>query len=487
MRKDRLDPEVLGQLQAEFTYKNPEKAFKRRLGIWVNNIPDDIETWKTEGKYISFPRGGMAKIRDVLEAYAVEFRISDRRTEGVPCLNFPKYIGPELRYYQEAGVQAALKKEHCVIRAPTASGKSLLAMALASRIKLNTLVILPTVGLFNQWVKDAKAALDVGSLGIGIIHGKKRVLRPITAAVQKSLAVRGIAQEENDFFGVIIVDECQKAAAISYAAVVDPWTARYRIGISADERRRDRKDFLTRDLLGEKAYEVKRSVLEDQGHVLDVEIRAIPTDFQAEWYGLPEEVAEGEELDPDAQEKDIDFSRLLDEMTADPKRDKLALGAALKEVTAGNQIIILTHRRDHCHKLEQTFVKNRVATGFFIGGNDFAKQFEATKLGIADKSLQVGIGTFSALGVGVNLPSVAAGVAVTPIAGNKYFFNQVRGRLSRLSDGKKKGILYVLWDRNVYPGHLRNMVSWNPTVKVLIKGKWVDARKYLGMRKRRAS
>lgn len=763
----RLDDEVLGELQADFTYKNPQKGFLRRIGKPVWNLPDNYETWKINGDYITFPRGGMAKVRSILDDKEIEYVFRDRRTEGAPCVDFPKYIGPDLRYYQEEGIQAALKKENCVIRAPTGclsgdtlvglnrggisraftirdlvarrtgnkvtgvpkpwnlsiqtrirmrasdgfirlgtvvdawesgeketfrvvtrggkeiratldhrflvfrngesrwlplrririgdrvhvdigvsnspkrreknwyqlvsgvkshpyvgrrgvepgkggwsvpkhrlvveavlnklsydefvrrlkngeveglhfldpkefhvhhidedprnnslsnlevktsldhhtehgrqggwkhvtartgldevvsigeprvemtydievmeedhnfiangfvvhnSGKSLLAIALASRIKLNTLVILPTVALFKQWVKDASEALDVGKLGVGIIHGQKRVLRPITAAVQKSLA-NALSNKEFfesliDFFGVVIVDEAQKCAASSYQQVVDPWPARYRIGVSADERRQDRKDFLTHDLLGNKVYEIKRDQLEDEGHVLDVEIRVVPTDFEAPWYGLPEEESSDlEEEVVEGNEKDLDFKRLVDEMNEDTSRTQLGIDLVLAEVEQGHQVIVLTHRREHCYAIDHDIVVRGVPTGFFIGGVDHAREFEATKVGIANNQIKVGIGTYSALGVGVNLPTVSIGIAMTPIAGNRYNFNQVRGRLCRLSDGKTQGILYVLWDKNVYPEHLRNMVSWNPNVKVFIKGEWLDARKYLGMKPRRA-
>jgi hypothetical protein len=45
-------------------------------------------------------------------------------------------------------------------------------------------------------------------------------------------------------------------------------------------------------------------------------------------------------------------------------------------------------------------------------------------------------------------------------------------------------VLYVLWDQHVYPSHLANIVAWNPTVKVYVKGKWVDARHHMKAKKK---
>lgn len=466
-----LDEEDIDELKRTFTFDNPDYTMKRLMKIpgWWNE-PKETGTWNENKTTMIFPRGCLRKVRDVLEGRNKAYRIIDARTEGSPCLKFPEYIGFDLRYYQEDAIREAMKRQNCVIRLPTGSGKSLLGLAMAQRIGLNTLVILPTVGLFDQWCQDARDSLKLGKDGLGIIHQKKRILRPITAAVQGTLASHGIDEELREFFGVVIVDECQKSAAVSYIRVVDPFPAKYRIGISADERRKDRKDYLTNGLFGSVAYEKKRKELEDEGFIVDVEIRVVPTDFEADWYGL----SRGKEDD-----KEVDFNRLLEEMTADPARNELALKFAYQEVEKGQQVILLSHRVEHCQRLERAFVKRGIPSGFFLGGDDHHAEFETTRAGIKDGSVRVGVGTYKALGVGVNLPAVGAGVATTPIGGNKFNFNQVRGRLNRKSKDKSKACMYWLWDRHVYPSHLKNVIAWNPTVKVFDRGRWVDAKAYL--------
>lgn len=468
--KSQLEEGIGDALKIAFTFDNPDYHLKRLMNIkgWWNE-PQDVGTWGEDEEDLIIPRGGLRRARDVLDDLKASYRLRDFRVEGGIVERYPEYIGHPLRYYQEEAIQAALKRENCVLRMPTGSGKSLMAIALASRVKLNTLVILPTVGLFKQWCEDARSSLKMSEDSLGIIHQKKRILRPITAAVQGTLAAHGIDEELQEFFGMVIVDECQKCAARTYMRVVGEFPARYRIGISADERRKDKKEFLTNGLFGLAAYEKKRKELEKEGFINDVEIRVVPTDFEADWYGLSQEVDD---------EKKIDFKRLLDEMTTDEDRNRLALKFALQEAQGGEQLIMLSHRREHCMELDREFVKNGIRSGYFIGG-DFEKEFEITRAGILDGSIRVGVGTYGALGVGVNLPAVAVGVATTPIGGNRFNFNQVRGRLNRLSKGKTSSRLYVLWDRFVYPSHLRNIVAWNPTVKVFDRGRWVEARHYL--------
>ncbi len=473
LRSGDFEQPVLVALKLAFTFSNPDFSMNRLLklpGWW--RTPEFVETFTEIDEYLIIPRGGLRRVRDVLEEAGVEYKLVDHRIEGGVVEHFPKYIGHELRYYQEEAIAAAFVRENCVLRLPTGSGKSVMAIALASRVKLNTLVILPTVGLFNQWCQDARESLKMRPDDLGIIHRKKRSLRPLTAAVQGTLASQGIDEEMREFFGMIIVDEVQKSAARTFMAVVEPFPARYRIGISADERRKDRKEYLTNGLFGGVAYEKKRKDLEVEGFIVDVEIRVVPTEFEAPWYGL------ANDKDKD-DERELDFKRLLDEMVSDEKRNALAMKFGLGESGNGEQVIMLSHRVNHCIELDREFVKHGVRSGFFIGGPENEKEFEKTRAGIRDKSVRVGIGTYGALGVGVNLPAVGVGIALTPIGGNRFNFNQVRGRLNRSSKGKVSARLYVLWDQHVYPSHLKNMVAWNPTVKVYSKGRWIEARHYL--------
>ncbi len=471
LSKRGLLEEDIDALKRAFTFDNPDYTMKRLMKIpgWWHE-PKETGTWFENKKTMVFPRGCLRRVRDLLEGRDVAYRLIDARTEGGACLKFPDYIGWELRYFQEEAIAEAMRLQNCVVRLPTGSGKSLMAIALSNRIGLNTLVILPTVGLFDQWCQDARDSLKLSKDGLGIIHQKKRVLRPITAAVQGTLASRGIDDEMKEYFGVVIVDECQKAAAASYVKVVDPFPAKYRIGISADERRKDRKDYLTNGLFGSVAYEKKRKELEDEGFIVDVEIRVVPTEFQADWYGLSKHKDD---------EREVDFDRLLAEMTSDEARNKLALKFAFQEADDGQQVILLSHRVEHCQRLERAFVQRGVPSGFFLGGAEHHREFEATRAGIKDGSIRVGVGTYQALGIGVNLPAVGAGVATTPIGGNKFNFNQVRGRLNRKSKDKTKACMYWLWDRHVYPSHLKNVIAWNPTVRVFENGRWVDAKAYL--------
>lgn len=362
------------------------------------------------------------------------------------------------------------------------SGKTTLAFAAIARVGLNAIVILPNKGLFKQWANRAKAELGLSSDQLGTLGGgKAKRLRPVTIAIQAtlwSMADRGELDEVLDYFGHVIFDEAQLAAARTVNETVEMFPARYRIAISADERRKDRKEFLTHDQFGDRIYEVSRREVEKGGHVVDVAMLVVPTEFRAPWYGISDTPRTSWLRKPGGDEREIDFNRLLDEMTADDARNELALRFAHREVEAGEQCIMLTGRREHARTLDRFFVERRVESGYLLGEQEAgdASEFDRTVRGLLDGSVRVGIGTYKALGVGIDLPAVAAGVAVTPIASNPQQMNQVRGRLCRPAPGKGSGRLYMLWDRWVYPRHLDTIIANNKTVRVWDGSGFADAR-----------
>ena len=457
-----LPEHVVTSLKKDCEHDNPDFAKKRAQGFATYNVPAIIRTWRMELGELTLPRGAMARVRSTLKRAGVAFKVIDARVEGAPLLRPIEYVGHEPRQYQRGAALAAIEKEQGIIRAATGSGKTTTALYLSSLIGLNTLIVLPTVKLMHQTQEVARELLDVSGDRLGIIHAGKKKLRPVTVATQQTLWSRSVDPEIREYFGAVMIDEAHHAAARTFAEVIDQFPCRFRIAFSADERRRDRKEFLVYDAFGAILHETSRSDCEDVGAVVDVEIRIVPTNFEADWY-----------------RDDPDFNKLLDAMSSNPERDKLALDAIAEELKMGELAIACTHRRDHVRVLDRGIIARGFRSGCMLGGNDATDvaEFEATRNGLREGSVQAGVGTYGALGEGIDLPAVAVGVAVTPIASNKQKFNQFRGRLCRPSQGKHQGRMYYLFDRRVFDERmLGNILAWNRTVKVKIGGQWVDAR-----------
>lgn len=471
-----LSEDLLSRLRRGCTHKNPDVAKQRAMGRFYTSLPAEICTWRNEGATLTLPSGAMARVRAAFNDAKVSFRVVDRRQEGamVVSKNALRYRGFPLRGYQVEMIEHAYAKERCVIRASTGSGKTVAAFALAAKIGLNTLVVLPNAKLLQQWLKRAKHDLGLDPNRVGIIRGAKRTLRPLTLATQQTLWSRKIDEELQDFFGAIIVDEGHHAAARTFMQTIDSFPARYRVAFTADERRKDRKEFIVYDLVGEVAHEVSREECERVGAIVDVDVRVVFTDFSFDSYRM-----------------NSDFNALLDAMTINSDRNKIALDIALDELRGGEQAILFTHRREHARDIDRALLSRGVKSGCLLGAQEAGdeQEFEEMCVRLNDGSARAGVGTYQAAGEGIDLPAVTVGVAMTPIGTNRQLFNQVRGRFCRISPetGKSEGRLYVLHDQRIFDERvLRNIVAWNRTVNVLVGEKWIPGKEFL-RRHRRAS
>lgn len=481
LRTEELTPELDTDLRAAFVHANPAHAKLKRMGYAAHKEPPAIKTWRYEGaEELTLPRGGMQRVRDVLTAHGRDWTVSDYRHDGdVELTKDIPVHRVNLRDYQAEALEAIVQRQNCIIRAPTGSGKTTTAIAIASHLQLGTLVIVWNGALMEQWVERLQSELGLAKGDIGIVRGQKTKLRPVTIAMQQTLAR---ASEEKwrdltDSFGVVICDEVQRFAASTFLKVIDRFPARYRIGVSADETRKDRKEFLIYDVFGSVAHEVKRRELEKRGQIVDVEVRIVPTDFRADWYI---EQRKNPTVNPD-------FNRLVDEMTRDGARNSVALSFATTalEQEAGT-LLVFSHRVDHCRSLDSDLASLGHRSKCMLGGAENEDEFVTAREGLKDGSVRVGVGTYQAIGTGHDIPTVTHGVVTTPIGGNRQFWGQVRGRLCRPHKDKARGVAYYLWDRHVFGLQpVKNLAAWNDDVRVLDGDQWMQAKKYIDREERR--
>ena len=191
-------------------------------------------------------------------------------------------------------IDVATRKQTCLIQAGTATGKTSVGLALIAKLKRPAIIVLWSSALVRQWLERIEKKLRISGKEIGLIQGQTRRIRPITVAMQATLFKQPLTDEENDYFGICLSDETQRAPASTYSVTYDGIRAACRIGLTADYKRKDQKDFLTRDLFGEVAINIDRERMVEEGNIVDVEIRVIRTRFNSNTWG--------------------DYTKLIDEM-----------------------------------------------------------------------------------------------------------------------------------------------------------------------------
>jgi superfamily II DNA or RNA helicase len=467
---DAVAPSVVQSIRNAFTHRNPAYHKKRAMGFYPGKESEYIHTYEEDEEgWFSVPRGGTQTLRKVFGEAGIRYRFTDRSYEGDP-IEVPTH---KLRLYpyQAEAVEACYERRNCLLRSPTGSGKTTVGINLITRVARPTIIIVWSSALAKQWIDRLVNELGLPPKSIGRVMGGKVDVQPITVAMQQTLHSRTPASLGIDrYFGLLIADEVQRFAATTFREVTEPFHAKWRIGISADETRNDGKEFLIYDVFGRVGYEIDQAPLVDSGYIHDVEVRVIPTNFRADWYATNK-----------------DFTALTDAMALDKKRNELAMQALDRAFADGSSAMVFSHRVRHCQVLDALCAEHGIKSGLMLGGVEWATTFDATGKGLREGTVQVGIGTIQAIGQGIDVPAVDRGVIVTPITGNRQQFGQVRGRICRTTKGKHSAIIYYLWDRHVYGLFaLRNLAKWSNTVTVLDdSGRLIEASEYIKLHQQR--
>jgi superfamily II DNA or RNA helicase len=483
-----LGEDELRNLIRSFEHKNPQHQKLRAMGFYPKNEPMILKTWEKDAKFLTLPRGGTDRLRAAVARVGAKVRFLDRRFGGKAIAEEDGIPDHKIKLWehQATALDALIQRESCILRSPTGSGKSSTVIGLIARLKVRTIVIVWTGGLFAQWLERCCLELGLEKDQIGSIRGAKRrwKLKPITIAMQQTLAKHGVDEDLRSTFGCVILDEMQRTPARTVTAAIDPWPARYRIGVSASEKRRDGKECISFDLFGggkeeddARVVNIKTRALEEKGIILPVEVRAIPTRFEAPWWRT------SEFMSADTGDSH-DYGRLLDEMSIDDARNDLVIRFVRQEVDDDAQMIVFTLRRAHVHELDRLVNASKIKSGMLLGGGEWAKVFAETVAKIRGNELRAAVGTVQAVGVGQDFPSVEAGILALPLGNNPHLFRQIRGRICRSAAGKRRARLYVLCDLAVFgKAQLRQLNNWNDgNVVVLRDDAWVSVRDFLERR-----
>lgn len=476
IKRNSLADEEISNLETLFSHKNPMHFKLKKMGYKAWKEPAIIRSYvhdiTDDGfEVMTFPRGGAGRLREVFGKSKRKILFRDGRTIGAKNFGSIPSHGVELWEHQEHIVDTIVERENCIVRSATGSGKTTAFLAAVSTLQLPTIIVVWESVLMQQWVDRVGSELGLYGSDVGIVGSGTYRLRPVTIAMQQSLNRMSDDRwrEINATFGVVGCDELSRFASSTFQKTVDRFTARYRVGMSADEKRKDGKEFLIYDMFGDVAADVGASELVKAGIVHDVEIRVMPTDFRADWY-----------VDQRRDDEQVpDFRRLLSEITEDDDRNKLVVSIVSRATGSDRNALVFSHRVAHCRALDSMFAGYGIRSGVVIG-EDKTTSAETIE-GLRSGTRQVGVGTYGKIGLGLDLPAVAAGVMATPCHNNRPLWRQIVGRICRTAAGKTDAVLWYLWDVNVYGTYpLYNLKRWNNRVIVWIdNSEWVDVDSYL--------
>jgi superfamily II DNA or RNA helicase len=158
----------------------------------------------------------------------------------------------ELRAYQNK----AFDNWRCagnrgVLVLPTAAGKTFIALKAIELLKVQTLIVVPTLDLIDQWKRRVRECLGVEA---GVVGGGECSVRMVTVSTYDSAYTQ--AASLGNKFMLLVFDEVHHLASPGYMQIAEMYIAPFRMGLTATYERTDQRHELLPLLIGDQVYSI---------------------------------------------------------------------------------------------------------------------------------------------------------------------------------------------------------------------------------------
>jgi len=440
-----LMPRIQNQIRSLAAFDNPVFYKNKRLGYSNYYNFSAIYMGKDVDGYVCIPRGLIDTLISLCQDAGVEYNITDRREKGRPIrVSF----NGNLREGQNLAADCMLQHDCGVLSATTAFGKTVVCSYLISQRKVNTLILLQSKDLLEQWVEELNKFLNIseelptyktksGRLKkrdsvIGILTGNKNTLTGIIdVAMVGSMYGKGNFNELLNSYGMVIMDECHHCGSTTSVEVMQKVNARYVYGVSATPKRGDNLEKIIHMLLGpiRHSYTAKeRAAAQGIGHYVYPRFTRV--------------------IDTNESKNDINGAYNL--ISENQTRCDMIIEDTKENVKLGRTPVILTRYKEQAKKLYDKLQDSADFVFLLYGDNSDKENSEIRrklKLVPDDKSIIL-IATGQKIGEGFDFPRLDTLMLAAPVsfAGR---LEQFVGRLHRDYPGKKDIVVYDYIDAHI--------------------------------------
>lgn len=427
LRITDYDNEFLDWCIANYTFTNPVYTNKYRMGKWLGDTPQYLRLYEIVGDAIILPFG---VIRRLYRQYSSAKYIS--------CFNIQPKIdfggeAMKLYPYQEKAVNAVFSKKYGILQAPPGSGKTQMGIALIKRWNERALWLTHTLDLLNQSKERAERYIDKNLIGT-ITGGEVHIGNGVTFATIQTMAKIDLTQLKG-FWGVVIVDECHRAAGTptamtQFEKVLNNLSAKHKYGLSATVHRSDGLIETTYALLGDIVYEVPQ---EDVKHsTMQVGVKTVETDVT---------VGDGC-LNYDGT---LNYTGLLSYLAEEESRNRLIVDS----MEFGKPSLILSGRLSQLSTLIAMLPEAERSKAVMIDGKMTTKKGKAERAQ-AIEDMRTGkkqylFASYNLAKEGLDIPCLERLYMATPVK-DYAVVTQSIGRIARTYDGKDTPICYDFVD-----------------------------------------
>lgn len=442
-----LQPRIQNQIRRLSAFDNPIFYKNHNLGFSNWNQPRVIYLGEDINDYIKIPRGLLETLLNKCHSSNIEYEIVDKREKGKP-INV-SFTG-KLRDEQLTAASDLLNYDNGVLNAATAFGKTVVSSYLISQRKVNTLIIMQSVALIDQWVDELHRFLEINEdlpvyktkTGkekqrkdlIGVLHGSKNTLTGIIDVV----SVNSIYDNEgncrlNHEYGMVIVDECHHGASHVFENVLRQINSKYIYGVSANDKRIDR--------LEKKVYMQLGPIRHQYTSKERIEKQSIDHHVYPRFTRI---MALGDSKN--------DLNSAYAFISKNENRNNMIISDIKKCIEENRTPIVLTRYKDHAKSLYESLKKNVLDHTYLIYGDHTLKENEEVRktiLALSHDEPFILVATSQSVGEGFNVPRLDTLFLTSPVSGEPLV-DQFLGRINRDYKYKKSAIVYDYVDSHVH-------------------------------------
>ena len=440
-----LMPRLQNQIRSMAAFDNP--VFYKNKSLGYSNYYNFSAVYMgkdTEG-YICVPRGLRDSLIILCKEAGIEYEIIDHREKGRPIrVSF----NGDLKTQQNLAAQHLLSFDHGVLSAATAFGKTVVCSYLIAERKVNTLILLQSKDLLEQWVEELNKFLIIDeeppiyktksgrekrrSSVLGILHGSKNTLTGIIdVAMIGSMYSKGKFNDFINSYGMVLMDECHHCGSNTSIEVMQKVNARYVYGVTATPKRGDNLEKIIHMLLGpiRHSYTAKERAIEQGiGHYIYPRYTRV--------------------IDTNESKNDINGAYSL--ISTNTVRNEMILEDTRDCVKEGRTPVILTKYKEQAKYLYDNLQRDADYVFILYGDNSDKENSEVRRQlkDVARNQSLILVATGQKIGEGFDYPRLDTLMLAAPVsfAGR---LEQYIGRLNRDYEGKKEVIVYDYVDSHI--------------------------------------
>tara|TARA_B100000287_G_scaffold160914_1_gene151799 strand:+ start:670 stop:2142 length:1473 start_codon:yes stop_codon:yes gene_type:complete len=338
------------------------------------------------------------------------------------------------RYYQTEGLLHAINSQRAVIISPTGSGKSYLMYLMTLYFEVRTLIVVPTLSLVEQMVKDFK---DYGwhqSIHKIKAGADKDTLMQVTVSTWQSIHKMG--SKWFNAYDLIMIDECHLATAQSLKAIMEKSTeVPLRYGLTGTLQDSKTNRLVLEGLFGTIKRLTTSKSLMDEGTLAKLNIKTVVLEY-------PKQLNE--------TLKEYNYQEEIDFLCANPARNNFIKNLACDQ--EGITLVLFQFIEKHGLEIFNLIEQKSEYPVYYIHGGVDADHREQVRM-ICEKQdnaiIVASLGTFS---TGINIPKIESVIFAHPTK-SKIRTLQSIGRGLRKTKDKSNMVLFDIVDDLSWRNH----------------------------------